>query len=345
MTSQLYSVIIVGAGPGGLSVAGALLDAGLKKEELLVLDKGAVGQAWLDYPADTRLLSESSPTKDDNEIAGVSTSEVFPNIPHPNHIMYQKYLDHVAKVRQIPVETDVTVEKVLFDEATQTFVIELRDERQLRAKHVVWAAGMYYTPNDEMNMEGCSIHYAKLPYIEDIDAKEVTVVGSANGASGVVMLLAQPGRKITLVVSREYLIPEPIDCLWKENMQFVKDMEKQGLVEIVENFRVKQIYKENDTYVLESEKGQKLTTPERPIICTGFLPNIAPIELLVNVSCEDRETQVELDDSHQSVRQPGLYLAGVIGRLAHDNGFIVSFREFGEPIAKSIMGKLSADLT
>lgn len=340
MSSQLYSVIIVGAGPGGLSVAGSLLDAGLPKDELLVVDKGSVGQAWLDYPADTRLLSESSPTKDDNEIAGVKTSEVFPNIPHPSHIMYQKYLAHVAAARQIPVQTDTTVKNVVYDAEAKEFQLQLRDESTLRSKFVVWAAGMYYTPNDDLNMEGCYIHYAKMPYIEDIQANEVTVVGSANGASGVVMLLAKPGRVITLVVSREYTIPEPIDCLWKENMQFVQDLEKQGLVRIVENFRVKQIYKQDDQYVLENADGQKLFAKERPIICTGFLPNVEPIKDLITESCEDHETHIELDQSHQSLRQSGLYLAGVIGKLQHDNGFIISFREFGKPISESILRQL-----
>lgn len=340
MSSEALSVVIVGAGPGGLAVAGALLEVGLSRQDLLVLDKGEVGQAWLDYPSDTRLLSESKQSKDDNQIAGVSTSEVFPNIPHPNHIMYQKYLDYVAQKLDIPVRRNTTVEKVVFDHDHKEFVLRLRDETNLRARFVVWAGGMYATPNEDMNMEGCFIHYAKMPYLEDVEADEVTVVGSSNGASGVVMMLAKPGRVVRLVVSREYTIPEPIDCLWKENMQFVKELENQGLVTIVEHFRVKRIYKDGDKYFLESEDGQKLTAADRPIICTGFHPNIEPIKDLVTEFCEDRETRIEMDEAHQSKKQAGLYLAGVIGRLENDNGFIVSFREFGKPIAQSIISQL-----
>lgn len=336
MSTHLYTVIIVGAGPGGLSVAGALLDKGLKPEEILVVDRGEVGQAWLDYPADTHLLSESAPNKDDNKIAGVNTSEVFPNIPHPSHIMYQKYLDHVVKVRKIPVRKDTMVEGVLYNPEKKEFVLNLRDESMLLCKHLVWAAGMYYTPNENLDMEGCYTHYAKLPYLDDIDAKEVTVVGSANGASGVVMQLARPERKVRMLVSKEYEIPLPIDCLWKENMQFVKGLENQGMVDIVEYFRVKRIYKKDDQYYLESEDGKVLTCPYKPIICTGFMLNIGPVKSMVDEYTEDRETRLTLDASHQSKKQPGLYFAGVAGRLEHDNGFIISFREFGEPIAKSI---------
>lgn len=331
-----YPVIIVGAGPGGLAVAAALLDQGLSAKELLVLDKGEIGQSWLDYPTDTRLLSESAPHQDDNQIAGVATSEVFPHIPHPNHLMYQKYLAHVAAVKQIPTRLNSQVAKVIYDGTAAEFWVVLRDGTHLTAQFLVWAAGMYATPRDQLMMEGCYIHYAKMPYMEDIEGKEITVVGSANGASGVVMLLARPGRKVTLICSHAYEVPQPIDCLWKENMAFVQQLQKQGLVDIVEHFRVQQIYKEDHHYVLVSQDGQRRTAADKPIICTGFLPNIGPVAHLVDQVCDDHEHRLELDQNHQSTKQPGLYFAGVVGRRPEDSGFIVSFREYGAPIATHI---------
>ncbi len=342
MLEKTYTVIIVGAGPGGLSVAGALLDGGLPADQLLVLDRGEVGQAWLDYPEDTHLLSTSVGKDDENMIAGVRTAEVFPNIPHPSHILYQKYLQHVAEKRNIAVRRNAMVDNVVSDYKDNLFYVYLRDDGVLSTKFLVWAAGMYSRPNEKLDMEGCYIHYARMPYLDDIDAKEITVVGSANGASGVVMQLARPGRKITLVVSGEYKVPDPIDCLWKENMQFVKDLAMQGLVDIVEHFRVKRIYKDSDMYYLESEDSQKLTAKDRPIICTGFLPNVDPIKELVDEQCEDRETFLGMDDVHQSTRQPRLYLAGVVGRNFHQDGGIASFRQFGPIIAADILKKLKS---
>jgi putative flavoprotein involved in K+ transport len=344
MAETSYTVLIVGAGPGGLSVAGSLLDAGMSPDEMLIVDRGEVGQAWLDYPADTHLLSESSPKVDDNMIAGVSTSEVFANIPHPNHIMYQKYLQHVVDKKGIPVRTNTTVEKVVFDHINNEYVLTLRNEEVLTAKFLVWAAGMYSNPNENLNMEGCFIHYARMPYMEELSTDEVTVVGSSNGASGVVMELARPGRVVTLVVSREYKIPMPIDCLWKRNMEFIQNIEKEGLVKIVENFRVKRIYKNHDRYYLESEDGNVMTSKEKPIICTGFLPNIDPVKGLVSEVCIDKETFLNLDKSHQSTDRPGLYMAGTIGRLEKDDGFIRHFRNYGPAIVEDIFQKLGREV-
>jgi thioredoxin reductase len=162
------------------------------------------------------------------------------------------------------------------------------------------------------------------------------VVGSANGANGVIMQLAQPGRTITLVTSHEYVVPQPVDCLWKEQMQFVKDLENQGMVKFVENFRVKRIYSEGEIFILENEEGKKIESKKRPIICTGFLPNIEPIKELVGEYCEGHETFLALDEHHQSKEKPKLYVAGAISKSTSDEGFIAKFREFGKVIADNI---------
>ena len=81
--------------------------------------------------------------------------------------------------------------------------------------------------------------------------------------------------------------------LWKEQMQFIKDLQMQGMVKIVENFRVKRIYGEEGNYILESETGQTVPSKKRPIICTGFMPNIKPIESLVSLVTKEHERSEE----------------------------------------------------
>lgn len=332
-----HQIIIVGAGPGGLSVAVALQELGLK--DVLVLDEGEIGQSWLDYPDETHLITNSTLDSDDNMVAGIPTSEVFPNISHPSHEMYQKYLAHVVRSKKIEVTSHTHVEHVNYDPQQKIFILECPkdgNDNYYTCNALVWAAGMFTTPNDGMDCEGCFVHYARMPYMDSIDSDEITVVGSANGASGVVLELARPGRLITVVTSHPYEVPQPVDCLWKEQMQFIKDLQMQGMVKIVENFRVKRIYGEEGKYILESESGQTVPSKKRPIICTGFVPNIKPIESLVSLVTKEHECYLDLDVNHQSKKQPGLYVAGAIGKMEHDQGVIAKFREFAKPIAQSI---------
>lgn len=342
MTS--HTVVIIGAGPGGLAVAADLVDRGI---ECVVFERGEVGQSWLIYPSDTHLLSESTEREghhDENMISDIPTSEVFPNIPHPNHLMYQKYLQHVADVKKLPVQVGVEIKTVIFNPEMKKFLVTTTTNEEFLADFVVWAGGMYSTPDDDMDSSGAFIHYANMPYLDNVDETEVTVVGGANGASSVVLQVAKPDRKVNLVVSKPYTIPMPIDCLWKEQMAFIQQLEKQGLVKIIENFRVKRIYEraEEKKFVLESEQGEELVVPARPIICTGFLPNVGPVANLVDIKKSDHQELLEINEAHESQKTPGLYIAGTVGKLDHESGFIRHFRDFGKVIGDDIEKKLAS---
>lgn len=341
MNTHFHSVIIVGAGPGGLSVAAALQEKGIS--DILVLDKGSVGQSWLDYPPETHLLSESSPEKDENMIAGISVWDVCTNISHPSHEMYQKYLQHVVDAKKIPTQTNIEVTKVTVNNETKHFFLETTSQEKFECQYLVWSAGMFATPNEDMDSPDCFLHYSRIQNWEHLEDNEIYVIGSANGATEVVLQVAKPGRKVFLLCSRTYDIPEPIDCLWKENMQLVKNMEKQGLVDIIENFRTKTIHHHENQYEIESSEGQKIIASSKPILCIGFSPTIGPVNDFIKVNTEHHEVLLDIDDAHQSKQQPNLYFAGTIGKKNHEDGFIRGFRFFGEAIANDIQLKVKAD--
>jgi thioredoxin reductase len=335
--AEHHSIIIVGAGPGGLAVAAALLAEGLSPRKLMVLDKGEVGQAWLDYPAETHLLSESAETFDHNMIADIPFKDVFPHIPHPSHELYQKYLQEIVTQLKIQVTNYVEVKKVIFEEESKRFYLKTADQREFTADYVVWAAGMFSTPVDTVESEKCYVHYAKVPDFEKVRGKEITVVGSGNGASGVVMALAKPGRHIRLLVPHTYEIPQPIDCLWKENMEFVRRMENQGLVDIIENFRVASITKDGEEFLVRSTDGAEQRVPQKPILCIGFEPTIQPLGELIGCVTEGHDWALEIDKHNESKKQPGLFVAGTLGRHNSEQAFIREFRKFGPIIARKIM--------
>ncbi|HYD34681.1 MAG TPA: NAD(P)-binding domain-containing protein [Vitreimonas sp.] len=338
MNQTHFTAIVVGAGPGGLTAAAALKDRGI--DDVLVIEKGEIGQAWLDYPAETHLLSESSEANDDNMIADLKMADVMPNVPHPSHLAYQKYLRTVVEQKKLQVLPHTCVVKVEWSEEQSQFTITTESGEVFTAQFLIWAAGMFTTPNESLEGEEYYVHYARIKDYTQITDSEVTVVGSANGASGVVMALAQPGRVVTMIATHEYTIPEPIDCLWKENMKFIKDLEKQGLVKIKENFRAAKIEKAEEGYRLISTTGESVTSTTKPIVCIGFLPTIETVKNYVGTHEDGHDWLLDLDEHHQSRRQSGLYFAGTLGKLIADEGFIRHFRNFGPVIADDILEKV-----
>lgn len=333
MSENYHNCIIVGAGPGGLSCAIHLLETGVK--DVLILDRGQVGQSWLDYPPETRLLSESGKEKDENMIASIPVWEFIENVPHPSHTMYQKYLSEVAQQKKLQINEGTDVISVTYDSEKKLFSLTT-NYQLLTTSYLVWATGMYATPNEQLACSGCFIHYSRIQDWKHIKEDNVTVIGGANGASEVVIQLAQPGRKVRLICSSPFEVPQPIDCLWKENRQLIKDLQNQGLVQVIENFRVKKIYHDDLEFIIESNETKILRSPTRPIVCIGFLPNIEPVRGLVDIKIDGHDQFLGIDASHQSTKTPHLFFAGTIGKLTHDDGFIRSFREFGKTIAQKI---------
>ncbi|PWU23693.1 hypothetical protein C5B42_02170 [Candidatus Cerribacteria bacterium 'Amazon FNV 2010 28 9'] len=332
-----HQVIIVGAGSGGLSVACSLQKQGIN--DVLVIDEGEVGQAWANYPPETHLLSETNDQKDENMIDDVPLKEVCPNIPHPSHMMYQKYLQEVVKRHELNVLSYTRVERVVRNEETENWTLFAANNTTFSCTYLVWAAGMYSTPNECLSTKHCYIHYSHIQDWSNITDKEIYVVGSANGATEVVMQLARPGRKVYLLCSKTYDIPLPIDCLWKENMQFVKDLEKQGLVDIIENFRTKDVSHDDLEYIITGEDGTIIHAPTRPIMCIGFLPNIEPVHEFVSETKDQHDAMLELDEHHESKKHTNLYFAGAIGKSTSEEGFIRGFREYAHIIAEDIKQK------
>lgn len=335
-STKLYEVAVIGAGPGGLAVAASLNTAGI---ETLVIEAGSIGQSWADYPSECRMLSATTPSNDENGISTIPFWSVFPNIEHPSHRMYQRYLEKVAKHHHLTVRTQTKIDQITREAGR--FLLHSADPTPIYARIVVWATGMYATPNESLDCEGCFIHYSRIQDWKHLEGDDLVVIGGANGATDVVIQLIKPDRHVTLLCPDQFEAPQPADCLWKENRQLVRDLEKQGLVDIVENWRVLRITHDDAEYRIQSTNGGLWKSACKPIVCIGFLPNIGPIRPLVDDAPDSTDHLLDLDEKHQSKKTPGLFVAGTIGKHHHAQGFIKEFRLFDTPITQAIREMLA----
>ena len=178
---QNFSVVVIGAGMGGLNAAVQLKHAGIP---FTVLEKnGGVGGVWYEnrYPG----ARVDSPSRNYTHVYGVDFQYPNPFCPQSENEKYFNWVADNFDVRpSIEFYTEVT--SVLWDEAGKVWEItaEHPDGRRVwRANAVISAVGFLARPNLPViegldDFRGTSFHTARWPGDLDLTGKRVAVIGS-----------------------------------------------------------------------------------------------------------------------------------------------------------------------
>ena len=176
-----FSVIVIGAGMGGLNAAVQLKHTGIP---FTVLEKNAgVGGTWYEnrYPG----ARVDSPSRSYTHIYGVDFPYPNPFCPQSENEKYFNWVaDHFDVRRHIEFHTEVT--SVIWDDAEKVWEVTARQPdgtRVWRANAVISAVGFLARPNvpdipglDEFN--GPAFHTARWPSDLDLTGRRVAVIGS-----------------------------------------------------------------------------------------------------------------------------------------------------------------------
>jgi 4-hydroxyacetophenone monooxygenase len=220
-----FSVVVIGAGMGGLNAAVQLSHAGIP---YVVLEKNSgVGGTWYEnrYPG----ARVDTPSRTYTHIFGA-------NFPYPSPYCEQseneKYVNWVADHFDIRkhVEFDTEVTSITWDESAQMWEIAAEQPdgpRQWRANVVITAVGFLSRPNvPQINgldsFRGPSFHTARWPSDLDLTNKRVAVVGTGcTGYQLVPELVKETGHVYLFQRSPNwvfdiggYLAPYPPQVTW-----------------------------------------------------------------------------------------------------------------------------------
>jgi 4-hydroxyacetophenone monooxygenase len=207
-----FSVVVIGAGMGGLNAAVQLQNAGIP---FTVVEKNAgVGGTWFEnrYPG----ARVDTPVRAYTHIFGVDYPLPYPWGPWEEN---QRYFDWVADtfgVRgRIVFGTEVI--SVTWDEAAGRWVVIAKGpdgERVWRPNAVVTAVGMLSRPSippfeGMRDFAGPSFHTARWPEDLDLSDKRVAVIGTGcSGAQVVPELVRLAGHVVVFQRTPEWLIPQ-----------------------------------------------------------------------------------------------------------------------------------------
>ena len=203
MNTELFDLLIVGAGPAGLAASCAAKDAGLSH---VVVEREGPVQSLVEHPQQIQYFSPA----DELAIGGVPFFKAGGHRPTREDAL--AYYRAVAKSRDLPLATweEVTDIRREGDGTQAIFVVRSvrnsagqGDEIERRARFLLVCTGTFPNPR-RLNVPGAegpnvlSRLSDPTPYF----GRNVLVVGGGNSAATGAMTLAESGAKVTLAMRR-----------------------------------------------------------------------------------------------------------------------------------------------
>jgi thioredoxin reductase (NADPH) len=323
----MLDLIIIGAGPAGISAAFEAQKLGLT---YLVIEKGLIGNTIYQYPVGLAVFSTV------NELELVENT-LKPAREKPTREELLSYYTRFVLANNLNIQTEeevLNVEKL----AENHFKIT-SDKGVYESKKVLFAIGaMEYLRR--LNVPGedlPKVHHLfreTYPYVK----KNAMVIGGGNSAGEAALFLAQEGANAILAIFRsdwenndpkqgciKYWVKQPLedelskDCL---NVYFLK-----RVVEI----RDKEI-------VLENENGDIETFPNDVVFI--LIGADAEFKLLTNLGVETRQSKYGkipvYDEDTFETNISGVYVVGHFTEARHIAGAITVPRKIIPQIAETI---------
>src|SRR2546427_4693103 len=201
MNNEQFDLLIIGAGPAGLSAADAAAREGL---DYLVIEKGTIANTIRQYPVGRTLFSTP------NELE-MREGSLHPVRDKPTREELLSHYIHFVLDHDLRVSTGEEVTDVKADDA-DGFIVQTRcrgfhaeeQENKYRARNVLFAFGAMEHPR-RLNIPGedlAKVHHRFVepyPYVR----KEALVVGGGNSAAEAALFLSEEGARTTMAIWRE----------------------------------------------------------------------------------------------------------------------------------------------
>jgi thioredoxin reductase (NADPH) len=318
----MVDVVIVGAGPAGLSCAIEAKKAGLSA---IVFDKGSVTDAIRRFP--TELIWFSTPEL--LEIGGVPF--VVPTV-RPTRVDVINYYQRVCSHYQLDVRTFAAVESVRRSEAG--FHIRTATGKQFESHTVVVATGYYDNPNT-LGVPGENLptvaHHYREPF--EFFGRNVAVVGGRNSAVEAALDLFRHGARVTLI----HRGPELSKGVKYWILPDIENRIAKGEVKALFNTTVKEIRQES--IVVHSSAGDCELPNDFTFVLIGFHPDITHLQRY-GVAVNPETLGPVYDEQTFETNVSGLYVCGSIVAGKNNNKvFVENGRLHGAVIVSSILRK------
>jgi thioredoxin reductase (NADPH) len=326
MTDSL-DLLIIGAGPAGLSAAHAAAEEGLS---YLVIEKGTIADTIRKYPVGRTLFS--TPNELEMNEGALKPCREKPTreelLSHYIHFV----LDNDLNVN--PGEEVVDVEKL----EPEGFLVHT-DKNDYRAARLLFAIGAMAHPR-RLNIPGEELSKTHHLFVEPYAyvRKDALVVGGGNSAAEAALFLSEEGARTTMAIWREdWENRDPKAGAMKHWVRQPLDREvAAGRLHVILYKEINLITERDVT--LTSEDGETLTIPNDVVFV--LIGSDADLTLLKRLGVESEPgklTEVPVYDPETfETNVRGVYVAGHFTHARHIKEAIEVPRRMVPIIARSL---------
>lgn len=280
---EIYDVIILGAGPAGLS-AGLYVGRGLLS--VLIIEKGQVGGQIM--------LTDEIDNYPGQMVEGESGYSLIQRMTEQAEKFGAKRI--TDDIKEVQLEGEIKILK--------------GSKAEYQAKNVIIATGAYARPIEckgEAEYKGRGVSYCATCDANFFRELEVYVVGGGDAAVEEAIYLTKFARKVTIIHRRDELrasksIQEKAFANEKISFMWDSVVEELGGGDILSEMTVKNVKTGEFTKIVADEKDGMFGV-------FGFIGNIPNSEMFRGIIDMDEQGYIKTDDDmHTNI--PGVYAAG-----------------------------------
>ncbi|VXB69755.1 putative flavoprotein monooxygenase [Microbacterium sp. 8M] len=342
---RVLDALVIGAGPAGIGTALAL--AAVEDLTFGVLERGRIGQTFLDWPAEQAFLTPSFTgngfgATDLNAVRPETSPAFSLGVDYPDGAQYARYLRSVAKHFRVPVldETEVTAV------ARHAEGFEAQSSRgPVLARTIVWAGGEFHDPLPPRLAGGGLCDPARAAEAWAPRAGRVVVIGGYESGLDLACHHVERGAEVTVV---DGAAPwdagsgsDPSFRLAPRSRIRLRAAQRTGRLTLT-GAHATGIKRDGAAWRVGLDDGTRVRADSRPIAATGYGPGLGAVGDLF-----DRRPDgwPELDEDDQSTVAQGLFLAGpAIRHGGLKFCFIYKFRQRFAHIARVIGERAGKDV-
>ncbi len=319
---QSYDVVIIGAGPNGLSCA---IEAKRRGLRYVVIDKGGICDSIRRFPLTMSFFS----TPNLLELGGIPFTTA--NL-RPGRSEALTYYRRVVEYFDLNTLLHTPVKNI--EKSEHGFDVLLESET-MRAKNVIFATGYFDTPN-KLHIEGEQLPHVSHYYDEPFRyaRSKVVVVGGQNSAVETAIELYRHGVEVTLVHRGSYL-GDSVKYWVKPD---IENRLREGAITAHFSHTVDRITEKE--VIISHASGEKKTLPaDFVFLLTGYRPDVGLLQEC-GISANPKNLVPECNEETFESNVPGAYLAGsIIGGCDTGSIFIENGRMHAEKIFDSLCAK------